>query len=248
MPNSYHFVFWGTSDFSVIVFEKLLELGIKPELIITAPDKPSGRGQKVTFPPLKVKAMMHHIPVLQPPNLKDLEFLKVLTSSKWDFFLVASYGKIIPQNILNIPSKNSLNIHPSLLPLYRGPSPIQEQILQNEEYIGTTIMLMDSKVDHGDIIAQKEIPLERKEGELTQRYSEIEKKLAEESAILFSQILPEWLSGNVKPQKQIDGQATFTTTFSKEDSLVDLLKPRELYRKYLALTPRPGTYFFVSKN
>jgi len=246
--NSINFVFFGASDAVTIVLERLKTKGFVPGLIVTTPDMPVGRKHILTPPPAKVWGDQNKISVLQPKKL-DEEFTQKLKAQPWDLFIVATYGTIIPQAILDIPHKGAVNIHPSLLPLYRGPSPIKSQILANEEFIGTTIMLMDEKMDHGPILAQEEIPFGRKEGELVQTHPEIEKIIWEKSADLLIEILPEWLKGSVAAQEQDHGQATFTRFFKKEDGLIDLKDdPRKNYRKYLAYQPWPGTFFFAEKD
>jgi len=240
------FVFFGTSSFSVIILERLKEKGIVPSLIVTTPDQPKGRKLIMTPPPVKEWADKEKVSVIQPERLRDEIVASTLSNGNFTFFLTASYGKIIPQSILSIPPKGCLNIHPSLLPKYRGPSPIQYQLLANEERVGTSIMLMDSEVDHGPILAQKEISLERTEGELTLDYLALEKKLAEESATLFAETLPQYLKETILPRTQDHAKATFTKMIEKKDGELNLAdNARENYRKYLAYFNWPGTYFFV---
>ncbi len=244
MPN---FVFFGTSAFSMEVLRNLEGDGVIPSLIVTTPDMPKGRKLTLTPPEVKVWAIEKNIPVIQPKTLKDQSIvtqLKEVTVSS-PIFVVASYGKIIPKNILDIPKDGCINIHPSLLPKYRGPSPIQSQIVQNEEHIGTSIMLMDAEVDHGSILGQKEIKFEKIDNELTEGYSEIEKQLAKESSNLFLQVLPVYLQDKNSPKVQEHDKATFTKMIEKSDGELSLESdPRENYRKYLAYMNWPGTFFW----
>ncbi|TSC60913.1 MAG: methionyl-tRNA formyltransferase [Parcubacteria group bacterium Gr01-1014_107] len=143
------FVFWGTDEFAVTVLETLKNKGLRLQLIITAPDKPKGRKLIVTPPPAKLWAKENNISLLQPEKL-DFEFCRRLSVVGCELFLVASYGRILPKKIINLPPHKTLNIHPSLLPRLRGPSPIQQTILR-EEKPGVTIIKMDEKMDHGPI-------------------------------------------------------------------------------------------------
>ena len=164
------FAFFGTSEFSVYVLEELKAHNIVPHLIVSSPDKPKGRKLIITPPPTKVWAEKNNIPVYQPKSLRSLkkdgtpfeepakDYLKnFLNGDEWDLFLVASYGKIIPREIFDIPIHKTLNIHPSLLPKYRGASPIQAQILNDEKNVGVTIMQIDEGMDTGPIVVQKEV-------------------------------------------------------------------------------------------
>ena len=151
------FVFWGTSPFSIGVLDALKEGEIIPDVIITAPDKPKGRNLMITPPQVKIWAQQNGIPLIQPEILDD-SLRSTLYALGSTLFLVASYGKIIPQHILDIPKHGTLNVHPSLLPKLGGASPIQSAIL-SEDATGVTIILLDDKMDHGSIVAQKEIPI-----------------------------------------------------------------------------------------
>ncbi len=240
-----NFIFFGTSNFAVLLLDGLKKLGITPKMIVTTPDMPAGRNLTLTPPPVKVWAEENKVEYLQPEKLKDQSFIEILKNSASDYFLIAAYGKIIPKEILNILPEKVLNVHPSLLPLYRGSSPIQYQTINNEAHIGTSIMIIDEDIDHGPIIAQKEINVERKDGEMTEDYSAIERKLAVESAALFGQNIEEWLEGKIRAKEQDHTKATFTKMIEKKDGLLDISKnQRENYRKYLALSSWPGTFFF----
>ena len=139
--------FFGNSEFSLIVLKELKKNGIIPELIVATPDKPQGRKMILTPTPTKVWAEENSIEYVAPEKLKDESFLDKIKN--YNLFIVASYGKIIPNVLIDIPKYKVLNIHPSLLPKYRGPSPLQEQILNDEKHVGVSIMLIDDQVDHG---------------------------------------------------------------------------------------------------
>jgi methionyl-tRNA formyltransferase len=239
------FVFFGTSRFSVILLEEMRHAGIVPDLIVTAPDRPVGRKQIITPPPVKEWAVENDISTFQPETLKDESLIEEL--GNYALFIVASYGKIIPERILDIPKLGTLNVHPSLLPKYRGASPIQNQILNNEEHVGTTIMLMDKEMDHGPIIVQKEISFP--ETEFPAPYNKIEEKLAKESAALLAQVLPRWIEKNISPVEQNHAEATYTKIINKEDGEISLSDDaRKNYLKYLAYSEWPKTYFFFKKE
>ncbi|MEX0930244.1 MAG: methionyl-tRNA formyltransferase [Candidatus Paceibacterota bacterium] len=241
-------VFFGTDDFSVLVLEELARRGILPDLIVTAPDTPQGRQLKVLPPSAKVWALAHGIAFLQPYTL-DAELAQILSKQNWDVFLVASYGKIIPKDILDIPTPpsssggGSLNIHPSLLPKLRGASPIQSAILE-EDKTGVTLMQMDEKMDHGPIIAQKEVTIE----DWPPKAGILEAILAREGGALFAEALPAWLAGSIKPKAQDHEQATFTKKITKDQAELDLTDdPETNYRKIQAFHEWPRAYFFIDK-
>jgi len=256
--SNLNFAFFGTSEFSVKILEKLIENGYVPSLIITAPDKPQGRKMIMTPPPVKVFAQTHNLKIDQPERLAVKPPSGGLTAKPFDLFIVASYGKIIPKSILDIPKFGALNVHPSLLPKFRGPSPIQSFILSGEEKTGVTIMLMDEQVDHGQILSQKEfgnkIPASPagksnlKSKNLNAK--ELEEKLAELGEQLLVDTIPKWISREIKAVEQDHSRATFTKKINKEDGLVDLEKdsPENIYRKFLAFQPWPGIYYFTEKN
>jgi methionyl-tRNA formyltransferase len=240
------FVFFGTSRISVILLEELsIKFNIIPSLVVTAPDRPTGRKQLLTPPPVKEWAIKNNIAILQPEKLKDETFLEQL--KPFPLFIVASYGKIIPQAILDIPSRGTLNVHPSLLPKYRGASPIQNQIINNEQHIGTTIMLMDAEMDHGPIVAQKEITFVP--GTFPADYNSVESVLAVESAALLAEVLPQWIEGTLTPAPQDHTRATYTSIIEKSNGEIFLSDdPLKNYLKYLAYAEWPKTFFFFEKD
>lgn len=245
-PKKLNFIFFGTSEFSVKVLDILMKNGYAPDLVITASDKPKGRKMILTPPPVKVFSQKHNFKIIQPEKLVhlDIQCPSGHWMSKWDMFIVASYGKIIPKSILDIPKFGTLNVHPSLLPKFRGSSPIQSFILSGEEKTGTTIMLMDEQVDHGQILAQQQW-----QGE-TLTLPKLEEKLAELGGQMLVDVIPKWINGKIKATEQNHNQATFTKKITKEDGLVDLEKdsPEMIYRKFLAFQTWPGIYYFTEKN
>jgi len=237
-------VFFGTSEFSVFVLEELEKRGLSPDLIITSPDKPKGRKLVLTPPPVKIWAEEKGVQFLQP-ELLDENFVKRLKEKSWDVFLIASYGKIVPQAILDIPKHQTLNVHPSLLPKYRGASPIQSQILNDEQGIGVTIMLVDEKVDHGPILDQELVSMDK----WPIKRSVLEKVLGEVGGSLLSNVILEWVDGNIDPQEQDHEKATFCTKIKKEDALIDLnADPYENLLKIYAFEGWPRAYYIDQNN
>lgn len=233
-----NFAFFGTDLFAVAVLTELARLGIKPSLIITTPDAPVGRHLTLTPPPVKVWCLENGVPFDQPVKLKDYQLPDNL-----DFALVASYGKILPAELLNqLPSK-FLNIHPSLLPKYRGASPLQAAIANQETETGVTIMIVDEKMDHGPIIAQAKTPLDQ------QWFEELRDETAELGAKLLAQVLPDWLAGTLTPRTQNHDHATYTKKIQKSDAEINLADdPKINFAKIRAYTPAPGAYFFAKKH
>lgn len=226
MDNSQKKISWaffGSSHFSVLVLNKLEELGVVPNLVVTTPDKPRGRGLEITPGEVRAWADARSIPVFAPNTLKtDETMVSLKTFGEFDVFLVASYGKIIPKNIIDLPQHGTLNIHPSLLPKFRGPTPLESAILDitatdGELATGVTIMQIDEQVDHGPIVDQVVVPI----SDWPPYYADLEKILAEEGAALFAEILPEWITGAVAGQEQEHSLATFTKKFEKADSQID---------------------------
>ncbi|MSR73028.1 methionyl-tRNA formyltransferase [Candidatus Parcubacteria bacterium] len=242
------FTFFGTSEFSVHVLNALKEKGLIPAQIITTPDKPSGRKLKITPSQVKVWALENKVDFLQPENLKNevvvTELARELRSRASDVFIVASYGKIIPQSILDIPTHKTLNIHPSLLPKLRGSSPIQTAILTENE-TGVTIIRLDEKMDHGPIVAQKIIATEK----WPPKYDELETLLGKESGLLLAEILPDWIAGKIIEKEQDHNTATFTKKIEKADGLISLEDNAEKnLRKIKAYNVWPSAYFFTHKR
>lgn len=235
--------FWGSSRFSLIVLEEMKKLGIIPSVLVTSPDKPQGRKMALTPSPVKVWAEENSIECLTPEKLKEESFVKKI--SEYNLFVVASYGKIIPKEILEMPIYNTLNIHPSLLPKYRGPSPLQAQILNGDKKIGVSIMQIDEEVDHGPIVNQKVIILENYSG-----FNELEEKLAKEGANLLAETLPLWIKGKIKSIPQNHSEATFTKKIEKNDGLIDIQNgnPLKNYFKILAFENWPVAFFETEKK
>ncbi|NBD73423.1 methionyl-tRNA formyltransferase, partial [Patescibacteria group bacterium] len=156
-PSDHPFVFFGTPELATVVLDELEAAGLVPTLITTQPDRPRGRGRALAPPPVKIWAHERGIDVLQPENLRDDPALDVLLNSEWSYFVVAAFGMLIPKRLLEHPAHGCLNVHPSLLPKYRGSTPVQSQILADDPSCGVSIILLDEEVDHGPVLAQASI-------------------------------------------------------------------------------------------
>jgi methionyl-tRNA formyltransferase len=228
-------IFFGTSEFAVPALKALKNEGYEIAAVITNPDEPVGRKKVLTPPPIKVATQKLGFNVLQFPSLK-IENLKLKIPNA-DVGVVAAYGKIIPSEIINLLKHGILNIHPSLLPKYRGPTPIQTTVLNGEKETGVTIIKIDEEVDHGGIISKSQIPISNDD------YKTLEYKLAKLGAELLIKILPDYLDGKITLQPQDHSQATFTKKFTREDAKIDWSKTaEEIDRQIRALNPEPGTW------
>ena len=235
-------IFVGTPRFSEIILQKLIEADYRPVLVITETDKPAGRDNKIQAPEVKLLAKKENIPVLQPEKIKDCE--KQLKLLEPDLIILASYGQIIPKNILDIPRLGAINVHPSLLPKYRGASPVQAAILNGDKETGATIYQMDEKMDHGPILIKDTFPL--RGDETTDRLKE---ELADFGAGLLLEILPiiEKEEANALPQSE--EQATYAKILKKEDGHIDWKKPAvEIERQIRAFHPWPASFTFWKKD
>lgn len=236
-------IFIGTPEFAVPILEALINNNYKPILVITIPDKPIGRKQIITPSPVKITAQKYDISVVQPEKIAD--FRDELLKLSPDLIVVAGYAQFLSKEILEIPKYGCINIHPSLLPKYRGASPIQYAILNGEKETGTTIILMDEKMDHGKIIAQRK--LEIKEEKIT--FQDLSKKLSALSSSLLIEIIPDWTHGKIKALSQDNSKATFTKILNKEDGRIDWKEPAEnIERKIRALNPWPGTFTLLDSK
>ncbi len=251
-PAKPKIAFFGTPDFAVWVLEGLKEKGILPDLIVAAPDAPKGRKLVMTAPAAKVWAAANGIPVMQPKKIRgedEATFIAELNAfpggDGWDLFIVAAYGKIIPESILYLPRHKTINVHPSLLPLLRGSSPLQSAILNDMKDTGVTIMLLDKEMDHGPLLAQQKAQIDSWPID----HITLGKHLAHDGAALIAEILPSLLDSSAKPIEQDHSAATYTEKISKEDGLIDLSSDGyKNFLRYNAYKNWPGVYFFVERD
>ncbi|KAB7708005.1 methionyl-tRNA formyltransferase [Bacillus aerolatus] len=231
-------VFMGTPDFSVPVLSTLIKDGYSILSVVTQPDRPVGRKRVLTPPPVKVEALKHHIPVLQPENLKSSEELQQIIDLEPDVIVTAAYGQILPKELLDAPKFGCINVHASLLPELRGGAPIHYSILQGKEKTGITIMYMAEKLDAGDIISQAEVIIEE-----TDHVGSLHDKLSETGSRLLSETLPKLVAGEISPVKQDEAKATFASNIKREQEKIDWSKTgEEIYNHIRGLHPWPVAY------
>jgi methionyl-tRNA formyltransferase len=258
-----NYIFFGTPQFAALILEKMLGANLLPAAVVCNPDKPVGRKKIVTPPPVKQivmnsePAIRDNIKILQPLQL-DKGFIHSLSLIRrsFDLFIVAAYAKILLKEILAIPSLGVIGVHPSLLPKYRGPSPIQSALLNGEKETGVSLFLMDEEMDHGPIIAQRSLAID--DSFLTA--SQLETKLADLGGELLLQTLPRFLRGDIVLQPQAESLATYTKKFTAADAYLspaDLsealaggnqTKALLLFRKIRAFNPEPGAWTMLNNK
>lgn len=227
-------VFMGTPDFALTVLKKLYEEKHEIIAVVTQTDKPKGRGHKIQFSPVKIFALEKNIPVLQPKTLKDNEFVDTLKSLNADIFIVAAYGKIIPENILYLTKYGSINVHASLLPKYRGAAPIHHAIINGETVTGITIMKMDKGMDTGDIILQKKCNIS-----MDDTYETLYNKLSKLGADALTEVINN--IDSIETKKQDNSLATYAPMITKDMGHIDWHKTSlEIANLIRAL--QPGAY------
>lgn len=237
------FVFFGTPDIAVSVLDELEEAGYLPVCVVTNPDTPQGRSLRLTPTPVAVWANTRNISILKPTTLRDTNFVDTLTATHAPLFIVAAYGKMIPQTVLDIPKHGVLNVHPSLLPKLRGASPIRSAILHNILPTGVTIMQMTLGMDEGPIIAQEVVDIPKESWPM--HGSDLDQLLAKRGGALLAKTIEPWITGMCTPTPQNNTEATYCGKITKEMGLLNLLDdPFENLCKIRAFQGWPGTYYF----
>lgn len=229
-------VFFGTPEFAIPTLDALEEAGRTPRLIVSQPPRPAGRGQEEQQPPVAQWAEEHGIELLQPESVKDEEFLDKLRELEPDMAIVVAFGQIFPKELLELPKQGCINVHASLLPKYRGASPIQSALINGERKTGVTIMRMEEELDTGNILHQEDTKIRSWEsaGELSER-------LADLGADLMVEMLDMLESGEYKVRKQREESASYSTLIEKSDGRVNwALESEEIYNRLRAYTPWPG--------
>src|SRR3989344_1937655 len=210
-------IFVGTTVFGIPTLEKL-KADHQLVLVITQPDMPTGRKRVLTPPPIKVWSHKNNIPLSQPVKILDCQ--EEITKNNPDLILVAAYGQIIPKAILDIPKFGSINIHGSLLPKYRGASPIQSAIQNGDKETGITLIKMDEKMDHGPIISKERVAIDNYDD-----FEKLYKKLSNVASDLTAKTLPDYISGKVRPAEQVHTIATFCKMINRADARIDWTTP-----------------------
>ena len=228
----------GTKDFAVPGGEHLIFNQHQVVAVYTQPDKEAGRGRSLAFSPVKQAAVAMGLPVVQPVRLRDAGEVARLAAFKPDVIVVAAFGQILPQSVLDIPKYKCINIHPSLLPKYRGASPVAAAILTGDEFAGVSIMLMDAGLDTGPVLSQAQVAISSQDttGSLTDKLSLI-------SAQLLLEVLPRWAGGELTPRAQGEAGTVYTAMLTKPEGEIDWRLPAvEIWRRVRAFQPWPGCY------
>ena len=237
-PSPLRVVFMGTPAFAVPTLVSLLDAGCEIVGVYTQPDRRSGRGRRLTPPPVKQAAVERGLPVFQPTSLRrDADARQQLASLKPDLILVAAYGLFLPADTLAVPPLGALNIHPSLLPKHRGPSPVATAILEGDTTTGVTLMRLDEGMDSGPIIAQGETTIG-----VTETAEDLTVRLFEMGSRLLADTITQWRAGDVAPTPQSEADATTTRLLRREDGEIDWTRPAvHISRQIRAYHPWPGT-------
>jgi len=235
-------IFLGTPEFALPALEALIKHGLAPAFVITQPDKPVGRKQNLSPPPVKALALANNLEVLQPENKKELQ--RVFNENEADVCVLVAYGMIVPDDVIDKPRPGFLNLHPSLLPKYRGSSPIQTALLNGDKKTGISIIRLTNQVDAGPILVQRELAVQEDDN------AEIlHDKLANLGAELLIEILPKYLSGEVEPVPQDGSKATYTEMIKREDGAINWSKTAlEIKRQFRAFYPWPGIFTHLDKK
>jgi methionyl-tRNA formyltransferase len=232
-------VFCGTPDFAVPTLEKLAEAGFDLRLVLTQPDRPRGRGLEVVASPVKQSATRLGIPIYQPEKIKVNEELRAkLTENAPDAIIVVGYGRIIPKWMLDLPRYGNINLHASLLPIYRGAAPIQWAIANGETVTGVTTMRIDEGLDTGAILLQREIPITDDDTAVT-----LSLKLAAIGGDLMIETLHGLQQSTIAPRRQNNAEATLAPILTKEDGRIDFTRSaQEIYNRFRGFQPWPGAF------
>lgn len=233
-----NFIFFGTPDVAKKTLEILKENGYMPSCIVTSPDAPAGRGMIQTATPVSIWAEENFIDCIKPTAIDD-EFINTISEYNADLFIVVAYGKILPEQLIKLPKLETINIHYSLLPKYRGASPVEQALLNGDEVTGVSIQQMALKMDAGDIISELEVPID-----ITDTKSTLREKLINRGGELLVSILPDIFNKKIILTKQDDTLTTRCKKIKKEDGLIDINgNDRENYNKYRAYENWPSVFF-----
>jgi methionyl-tRNA formyltransferase len=238
-------VFMGTPPLAATVLEALLaQKEFKVSAVVTQPDQPRGRDLKLQPSAVKELALARGLDVLQPQRARDPQFIEQARALAPDLTVVAAYGQILPQALLDVPKLGSLNVHTSLLPRYRGAAPIQWAILNGDRETGVTIMKMDAGLDTGDIVSEQRTPVRDDDTAAT-----LHDRLAEMGGRLLVHTIPDYIAGKIIPRPQPQEGMSYARKITREDGRLDWSQPaRALWNRVRGLTPWPGTYSFLQRE
>lgn len=234
----------GTPAFALPALTALHRSPHRISLVVTQPDRPKGRGRKPVAPPVKVAAELYGYPVVQPESVKTEAFLHQVAALKPDFLCVVAFGQLLPEALLRIPRFSALNIHPSLLPKYRGPAPIQWAILNEEPQTGVTIMALDAGMDSGDILLSATYPIQAVDTAAT-----LHDRLSEIGASLLVETIDRFSRGTIRPIPQDSSLATLAPLLQKSDGMIDWRRPAsQIHALVRAMDPWPGAFTFWQQS
>ena len=237
-------LFYGSPEFAVPTLRALIDSAYRPIAVVTQPDARAGRGRSLRQPPVKEIAAAHGIPALQPSRLRDRAAIAQIASLKPDLQIVAAYGQIIPVEILDLPQRGTLNVHASLLPRWRGASPISAAILHGDSETGVTIMLVDETEDTGDILCQRSTPIKP-----TEHAGQLSERLASLGAGLLVETIPDWLAGTIVPVAQDPSLATRARRVQKRQGRIDWSDPAAQIAQHVrAYNPWPGATTMLART
>jgi methionyl-tRNA formyltransferase len=236
--NKPKIVFFGTPDFAATVLKALLDHEYNIAAVFTKLDKKVGRKQRISYSAVKDVALKNNIKVFQPNNLREIGVIREIREIGADLFIVAAYGKILPKEFLELPRYGAINVHGSLLPKYRGASPVQCAILEGEKETGVTLMRMNEKMDEGDILLQEKIKIDKKDTAET-----LMKKLAELGAKMMAKFVQDCTKGKIAPIPQDHRKATYCKPVRRDDGKINWNNAaEEIYREWRAYFPWPGIF------
>ena len=237
-------IFAGTPEFALASLSALVEAGITPVLVLTQPDRPSGRGKRMTASPVKRYAVEHGIPVMQPETLRDETCVEDLQALNPDIMIVAAYGLILPQNVLDIPARGCINVHASLLPRWRGAAPIQASILAGDKTTGISLMSMTAGLDCGPVYLAESLAIRDDE-----TAGSLHDRLAKLGGEMLAANLENILENRITAVSQDEAAACYAGKIRKQDAELDWSRSAtELQRQVRAYNPVPGAFFFAPSD
>ena len=238
-------IFFGSAELARASLAALAGSGFCRVLaVVTQPDRPKGRQLHLQPTPVKIEAQASGIPVLEPAKARDPAFVRQLAALQPELIVVAAYGQILPQTVLDLPRLSCLNVHTSLLPRHRGAAPIQWAILNDDPETGVTIMKMDAGLDTGDILSQQATPILASDNAQT-----LHDRLAQLGADLLIRTIPDYVAGKIQSRKQPEEMASYARKITKEDGRLDWTQPaRALWNRVRAFTPWPGAFTFLPRE
>ena len=242
--TGWRIIFMGTPDFACPTLQKLIDLNANLVAVITQPDRPKGRGQKLMPPPVKELAVKHGIPVYQPPKVRDPAFVELVRELEPDAIVVVAFGQILPKALLDIPPYGCINVHASLLPRYRGAAPLNWCIINGETETGATTMLMDPGLDTGPMLLQQKTQIDENEDIVS-----LHDRMAALGADLLVETLNRLKAGELTPQPQSDGNTCYASMLRKEDGLINWQREaRAIHDQVRGMSVWPGAYTFLGEQ